>query len=103
MSQLHYSEPIKIKNYLQSENWKNRECYLRLSDLVPKDAILYSADPLVSHLSKRPMLFWDYNVKHYLPNSFIAEPISAPLPPNYSVIKEECGERIASNVGALSF
>lgn len=97
MSQLYYSEPVKIKNYLQSESWKNKECYLNLLSRIPKDAIVYSQDPLLSHLSKRPMLFWNYNVKNYLPNSYLAVPSGSPLPPSYSVLKEDCGEIIASN------
>ncbi len=97
LSQLVYSEPVQIKNYLHSEGWKNRECYLQLLAKIPTDAIVYSQDPLVSHLSKRPMLFWTDNVKTYLPNSYIAEPSGTPLPPNYSIVSEDCGQMIASN------
>jgi len=97
LSQLFYSEPVQIKNYLQSKGWKTRQCYLALLNHVPVDATVYSQDPLVSHLSSRPLLFFNYNVKSYLPNSIIVEPAGTTLPPGFFVVQQACGQMIASN------
>jgi uncharacterized membrane protein len=96
LSQLRYSEPVAIKDYLQSKNWKNRECLLKLVEKIPSGAPVYAQDPLVAHLSKRPLLFPFPNMNpEYLPKSWIAAQEGALIPPGFKIVEKDCGQVIA--------
>jgi len=97
-SQLTFSEPVAIKNYLVSSNWQERECFQKLIDQIPTDAPVYGMDPLISHLAKRPLVFaYPTFIPGFLPHSWMAVPEGTKLPDDFEIVKISCGLMIASN------
>jgi uncharacterized membrane protein len=96
VAQLYFAEPKQILEITNSELWRNRACLTELTRAVPKEAPLYSIDPLTTHLSTRPILLRYVKDKVFdYPHSWLAMPADDLLPIGFSEVTRGCGYKIA--------